>query len=144
VARNGANIYGLERVMKRFQKELQSWAGDGVRVEGMVGYRAPYAIYVHENMEIDHPIHEDGHGSTRDCKGEAKFLEKPAREMLPQIPSMLVKLKQQKKGLKFSIRTVCERLLARSQKRVPVLSGRLKKSGFVRLNVRNAATGRYQ
>lgn len=142
--KSSAKVSGLEKVSNRFNKEIQSFAGDGVIVEGRVGYRAPYAIYVHENLEIDHPIHVDGSGSTRDCHGQAKFLEIPARQMLPNVGRDLAKLKAQKKGLKYSIRTICERLLAASQKLVPVDTGVLKRSGFVSLKTRNARTGRFQ
>lgn len=141
---NGAKVYGLERVMKRFRKEIQDFAGEGVVVEGVVGYKAPYAIYVHENKEIDHPLHVDGSGSVRDCGGQAKFLETSARKMLGSIGRDLAKLKQQKKGLKYSIRTVCERLLAASQKLVPVHTGKLKASGYVSVKARNAKSGRFQ
>lgn len=140
----GAKVYGLEKVMKRFQREMQEAAGDGVRVEGMVGYRAPYAIYVHENLEIDHPLHVDGSGSVRDCGGQAKFLEIPAREMLPTISAEIAKFKRQKKGLKYSIRMLLLKLLIKSQKLVPVDTGRLKASGFTKLTVRDAATGRFR
>lgn len=130
--------------MNRFHREIRDFAGDGVRVEGMVGYRAPYAIYVHENLEIDHPIHVDGSGSVRDCKGQAKFLEIPAREMIPHVAADLAKLKRQKKGLRYSIQTICDRLLRASQKLVPVDTGFLKRSGFTRVIIRDSATGRFR
>lgn len=38
-----------------------------------IGFYMPYAAYVHENMEIVHPIHTFG-GETYDCEGEAKYL----------------------------------------------------------------------
>lgn len=38
-----------------------------------IGFYMPYAAYVHENMEIIHPIHTF-YGETYDCEGEAKFL----------------------------------------------------------------------
>ena len=136
MSKGGAKIYGLEKVMRRFQKELQDFAGEDVVVEGMVGYRAPYAIYVHENMEIDHPLHVNSDRTVRNCGGQAKFLEQPAREMIPKIADQLMKLKKQKKGLKFSIQTICDRLLRESQKLVPVLSGKLKKSGFTKVRIK--------
>lgn len=139
-----ATMTGLERVLQRFDKAVQAAAGDGVVVEGMVGYRAPYAIYVHENMEIDHPVHVDGSGSVRDCHGQAKFLEIPARKMLPTIGAEIRKIRAQKKGLRFAIQTLLDRLLRESQKLVPVDTGRLKKSGFTRLKIRDASTGRFR
>lgn len=44
----------------------------------IISFTAPYATYVHENMEIAHPIHGD-----RDCGGRAKFLEIAVQEVFP-------------------------------------------------------------
>ena len=44
----------------------------------VISFTAPYATYVHENMEISHPIHGD-----RDCGGRAKFLEIAVQEVFP-------------------------------------------------------------
>lgn len=38
-----------------------------------IGFYQPYAMYVHENMEIKHPVHIHN-GVEYDCGGEAKFL----------------------------------------------------------------------
>lgn len=45
----------------------------------IIGFTAPYATYVHENLEIKHPYHE----SNPDCGGQAKFLEKALQEFFP-------------------------------------------------------------
>lgn len=44
----------------------------------VISFTAPYATYVHENMEIAHPIH-----GGRDCGGRAKFLEIAVQEVFP-------------------------------------------------------------
>ena len=44
----------------------------------IISFTAPYATYVHENMEISHPIH-----GGRDCGGRAKFLEIAVQEVFP-------------------------------------------------------------
>lgn len=44
----------------------------------VISFTAPYATYVHENMEISHPIH-----GGRDCGGRAKFLEIAVQEVFP-------------------------------------------------------------
>lgn len=44
----------------------------------VVGFSSPYAVYVHENLAIKHPIHAHG----RNCGGRAKFLEIAATEIL--------------------------------------------------------------
>ena len=45
----------------------------------IISFTAPYATYVHENMEIAHPIHS----SNPDCGGRAKFLEIAVQEVFP-------------------------------------------------------------
>lgn len=47
--------------------------GEGFRAEVSVGYTASYAVFVHENLEANHPI------------GQAKFLEQPARDMRQEL-----------------------------------------------------------
>jgi hypothetical protein len=44
----------------------------------IIGFSAPYASYVHENLNIVHPIH-----GGRDCGGRAKFLEVALQEFFP-------------------------------------------------------------
>lgn len=36
-----------------------------------VNFNIDYAVYVHEDLSVSHPIHEGG----RDCRGGAKYLE---------------------------------------------------------------------
>ena len=45
----------------------------------IIAFLAPYATYVHENMDIVHPNHRQN----SDCGGEAKFLEKAVQEAFP-------------------------------------------------------------
>ena len=47
--------------------------GSGFKTDIVVGYVAGYSVYVHENMEAHHVV------------GEAKFLEKPAKEKRSEI-----------------------------------------------------------
>lgn len=44
-----------------------------------IAYTAPYASYVHENLNLHHPHHP----SNPDCGGRAKFLEIALQEFLP-------------------------------------------------------------
>lgn len=50
-------------------------------VSAWVTYGVPYAVFVHENLRISHPVHKDG----RDCGGQAKYLEAPARRLRDRI-----------------------------------------------------------
>ena len=59
-----------------------------------VGYgseAAPYALYVHENLAIHHPIHIDEKGEIYNCGGKAKFLEDPVNAAIPILPVELLK-----------------------------------------------------
>lgn len=44
----------------------------------LIAFTANYASYVHENLEVEHPIHNG-----RDCGGQAKFLELALQEFFP-------------------------------------------------------------
>lgn len=45
----------------------------------VIGFTAPYATYVHENLEIKHPVHRNN----PNCAGRAKFLEIALQEFFP-------------------------------------------------------------
>lgn len=45
----------------------------------IIAFEAPYATYVHENMAITHPLHQDSFN----CGGRAKFLEIALQEFFP-------------------------------------------------------------
>lgn len=45
----------------------------------VIAFTAPYASYVHENLEISHPVHP----SNPNCGGRAKFLEIAVQEAFP-------------------------------------------------------------
>lgn len=45
----------------------------------VIAFTAPYATYVHENLNISHPTH----ASNPNCGGRAKFLEIALQEFLP-------------------------------------------------------------
>lgn len=87
-----------------------------------VGYVAYYAIYVHEDLSMNHP---NG--------GEAKYLEKPLRLLEPELKKMIVNKMKQKKGLAFALMAAGTKLLTESQKLVPVRTGFLRDSGYVKL-----------
>jgi hypothetical protein len=50
----------------------------GKNSSAVVDYTAPYAVYVHEDLTMRHP---NG--------GQAKFLERAVKEVLPQMPKIL-------------------------------------------------------
>lgn len=87
-----------------------------------VGYAAPYAMYVHENLSMPHPR-----------GGQAKFLEQPARMYAPQIAALVKADLAAGRTLDEAVLSGGKYLLAQSRKLVPVLTGQLKNSGFVRV-----------
>jgi hypothetical protein len=89
------------------------------KVVGKVVYSAPYAIYVHENLEAHHPI------------GQAKFLEEPARLLEGEMREIIARSLRNKNGLEEGVRRANERLLEASQALVPVDTGFLRDSGHV-------------
>ena len=50
--------------------------GEGMSRKASISYHTDYALRIHENLNIKHPIH-----ATHNCGGGAKFLERPLYEM---------------------------------------------------------------
>ena len=84
-----------------------------------VGYTAPYAIFVHENMEAQHP------------QGQAKFLEQPMRELRNDIRDLVAEELRDGAPLDETLRLAGDMLLKASQELVPVATGTLRDSGYV-------------
>lgn len=88
----------------------------------IVGYETPYALYVHESLGQTHMV------------GQAKFLETPAINMTPALQAEVVRQMNLGKTLLQSLRAAGEMLKAGSLPLVPVLTGKLRKSAFVRMD----------
>lgn len=84
-----------------------------------VGYTAQYAIYVHENLEANHP---NG--------GQAKFLEQPARELKPVLKTIIQNSMKRGSTMEQGMLLAGLHLQGESQKLVPVDTGNLKASAF--------------
>lgn len=65
----------------------------------IIAFLAPYATYVHENMDIVHPNHRQN----SDCGGEAKFLEKAVQEAFPDRSVWVEHLGEGEVSVKISI-----------------------------------------
>ncbi len=87
-----------------------------------VGYEAPYAVYVHENLEANHP---NG--------GQAKYLEQPARELRREMKDIIARSINAKNGLEEGMMRAGELLMEASKELVPVDTGFLRDSGYVRV-----------
>lgn len=105
----------LVAILRKRYAQVKDDVGNSVAV----GYEAPYALFVHENLEVYHP------------NGQAKYLEKPTREMRSQLQKEISD--DIKAGMKpwKAFTKAARKLLAASKELVPVDTGFLKKSGFV-------------
>lgn len=123
-----AELINFDRLISKLgsrQREAVRSAGKQVRV----GYSAPYALWIHENLEIDH----EAHG----CGGQAKFLEQPAREYRDEMASIVRKrvvARGDEDVVAAAVAGMLEaglRLKEVSQELVPVRTGFLRDSAFV-------------
>jgi hypothetical protein len=112
-------VEGVPKLIRQF-RELSGNARRAGQARIVVGYSAPYAIYVHENLNAYHPI------------GQAKFLEGPARRLAPLLARIVRDQMKRGASLDDAEYAAAQHLLKESQAVTPVDTGALRKSGFVR------------
>lgn len=112
-----ARVQGRNGVIAQFRRLLGQT--EGVRLS--VGYEAPYAIHVHEDMEARHR------------NGQAKFLEQPLRTEMPAMAAGIRARAQAGMPLEENLYIAGQQLLDASKPLVPVRTGFLRDSGFVRV-----------
>lgn len=95
-----------------------------VKAKFGVAYLAPYAVYVHERLDVFHP------------NGEAKFVETPARVYRKQILAIIARTFLQKRSTRDAALAAVRFLFDRSQELVPVDTGLLRRSGTIVENPR--------
>jgi|ERR1044072_2018688 hypothetical protein len=110
------------RVVEQLQTRLDKFKGQA-HVSAVVGYGTDYAVYVHEDLAMNHP---NG--------GQAKFLEEPARVLAPKLGTIISQGLQQGKTLRQVLLSAAVKLKIESQALVPVDTGLLKSSAFARLD----------
>lgn len=86
-----------------------------------VGYSAPYAIFVHENLQARHP------------NGQAKFLENAIKENETELAKFLEERLQKGDTLSKALFYLGDKLARKSDAKVPVDTGFLKKSRYVKV-----------
>lgn len=115
-----AKVDGISRLLKKLRdRRTKSYAHDNCEVR--VGFTAEYAVYVHENLEAEHPV------------GQAKFLEEPLRTMIKELVAGVKADVAAGKSLTSSLLKAGMRLQRAAQKLCPVDTGNLKNSAFTRL-----------
>lgn len=115
---------GLKDIIKNINEQVKLAKDDQPVV---IGYAAPYAIYVHERMDLHHP------------NGQAKFLETPLRTMRGQMLKILATTFQKTRSMTLAKLAALRAVLVASQELCPKATGALAASGFVATEA-NAAT----
>lgn len=87
-----------------------------------VGYGAPYAIYVHEDLTMNHP---NG--------GQAKYLEQAVRQQIDAIFSIVKRDLEKGNTMAQALLRAGIYLENESKKLVPVDTGELKRSAYTTL-----------
>lgn len=115
-----AEILKLQSLIAKLRAKAAAAKKDG-NASVVMGYTAAYAVYVHENLEANHPI------------GQAKFLEAPFRDLKGVLTGIVFELLRKGKTMAQALLVAGLRLQRESQKMVPVDTGALKNSAFTRL-----------
>lgn len=163
-----AKIQGLERIVKVLQTRAAKASKDS-NVSVVVGFTAKYALYVHERIEmkwkglprgLGFSIDEDGavryperikstgkaSGKNRGFywdppgRGQAKFLEEPARTLSKELAEITMKAIGAGKTMGQALLLAGYRLQREAQLLCPVDTGNLKASAFTRLEQGQGAT----
>lgn len=111
-------VDGVKELKEKLRKLAEGRRGRPGKKTVVVGYTQHYAVYVHENLEANHPV------------GQAKYLEQPARQLASEFGRMVVAALKKKISLIKALLLVGLRLQRESQKLVPVDTGALKASAF--------------
>lgn len=111
-----AEILGTGAVLRSLR--ARSLKGKVKATAGVV-FEAPYAVYVHEDLEAYHP------------HGEAKFLEKTARRKRAAIQAAIQAKLMRKRSVQEAAVAGAEVLLAETLPLVPIDTGYLYDSGKV-------------
>lgn len=114
-------VVGVKSLLQKLNKIARE-AADSSRKDVAVGYTANYALYVHENLEANHP---NG--------GQAKYLEEPMRTLAPELRRIIRETYQRSGNMQKAMLAAGLRLQRESQKLVPVDTGNLKASAYTRL-----------
>lgn len=110
-------IPGIQDLLKKRQTSLGSKVLNSIDI----GYTAPYAIYVHEDLQANHTV------------GQAKFLEQPLRQNIQKVVANVSRAVASGRPLSEALLAEGKRIEILSKQLVPVDTGYLKKSSFVRV-----------
>ncbi len=110
-------VFNLEKILTELRKRRRE--GEQ-KSEIRIGYTAEYAVPVHERTDLHHE------------HGQAKFLEQPIRTEEKKMADIIRAKLQARKSLQEAQLEAGKHLLSVSLTLVPVDTGELKASGFVK------------
>lgn len=113
-------IDGLNRLLAQLEAREKQARRDR-HVNGVVSFGAPYAVYVHENLEARHPV------------GQAKFLEQPARERRQELSAITAQALRAGKSLSEAVLAACVQLKDWAVALTPLDTGFLRSSASARV-----------
>jgi hypothetical protein len=119
--KSGVDIKGVDRVMASLQAAMLEGSS---RVDGEVGYTAPHAVLIHEDLTMPHQ------------NGQAKYLEQPYRQRRRALVTLMLETARRTGSLAQGALAAVRALLAASRPLVPVDTGELRDSGYARVTRR--------
>lgn len=111
-----SKVEGLTQLQSQLRSYSRKYGKTNASVT--VGFTQNYALHVHENMESAHNV------------GEAKFLEKPARLLQPELVKITAAVISQGLSMEKALLMAGLRLQRDAQQLTPVDTGALKASAF--------------
>jgi hypothetical protein len=104
------------------QKKIQALSLKGNSIANAeIGFSAPYAARIHEDLTLFHP------------NGEAKFLEKAYRRNLKAARELILQRLKAKKALLDAMERGARLILQEAQRLVPKDTHQLEQSGYIRV-----------
>lgn len=130
-----AKISGLSNIKKMLERRKRKVESE-LKHHVVVGYSAPYAVYVHENMEMKlegepRPSGIGVYWGRPTAPGQSKFLEEPARTKAKLIGVRTAQVAKSTGSIIRALKAGGNLLKTESQNLVPVEYGDLKDSAYV-------------
>lgn len=130
----GTHIQGVNSLLTQLTR-YGNRARTTTKKRVIVGFAAPYAKAVHENVEmkLQGLPRPSGRGVYWGPHGQAKFLEKPARTKRKQIARRIAQVTKSTHSVVRGLYSGGVLLRNYAQELVPVEYGELKASGYVKV-----------
>ena len=130
-------VFGLQKLIQKF-KALKKEARRQTLRSVVVGYTAAYALYVHESVGMvlkGQPRPGKNRGNFWDPagRGQAKFLEEPARTLQDELGRVCAEVVIKTGKIEQGLLAAGLRLQRESMKRVPIDTGNLRASAYTRV-----------